>query len=52
MASSLSNLVNNLPEGIQRIKLSLDTMIKNAKCVELSISIATVFWNTRILKMI
>ena len=52
MADSLSNLVNNLPEGIHRINLSLDTMIKNVKYVELSISIATVFWNTQILKMI
>ena len=52
MANSLSNLVNNFPEGIHRINLSLDTMIKNVKYVELSISIATVFWNTQILKMI
>ena len=48
MANSLSNLANNLHEGIHRINLSLDTMIKNVKYVELSISIATVFWNTQI----
>ena len=29
-----------------------DTMTKNAKHVELNISIASVFWNTQILKMI
>ena len=39
MASSLSNLVNNLFEGIHR----------NVKTVELNISIATVFLNTQTL---
>ena len=51
MVSSLSNLVNNLSERIQR-KCKYDTMIKNVKHVELNISIATVFFNTHILKMI
>ena len=32
--------------------INLDTMIKNVKHVELDISIATVFLNTQILKMI
>ena len=52
MASSLSNLVNNLSEGINRIKCNLDTKKKNVKLVELNISIATVFLNTKILKKI
>ena len=52
MASSLSNLVNNLFEGIHRIKCNLNMMIKNVKLVELNVSIATVFLNTQILKMI
>ena len=43
MASSLSNLVINLSEGIQKIT---DTMIKNVKLAELNIGIATVFLNT------
>ena len=46
MASFLSNLVNNLSEGIHRSKC------KNGKLVELNMSIATVFLNTQILKMI
>ena len=40
MASSLSNLVNNLPERLHRIKLGHDE--KNVKHMELNISIATV----------
>ena len=50
MASSLSNLVNNLSEGIHRV--NTDMMIKNVKLVELNISIATVFLNIKTLKMI
>ena len=34
------------------LNVNLDTMIKNAKLVELSISIATVFLNIQTLKMI
>ena len=53
MASSLSNLVNNLSEGLHRIKCKLGhDDKKNVKHVELSISIPTVFLNTQILKMI
>ena len=52
MASSISNLVNNLSEGIHRIKCKFELDDKNVKYVELSISIATVFWNAQILKMI
>ena len=50
MASSLSNLLHNFSEGIHRIKL--DTMIKNAKYVELNIRFAIAFLNIQILKMI
>ena len=52
MANSLSNLVNNLSEGIIELNVNLDTMIKNVKHVELNISIATVFSNIQTLKMI
>ena len=52
MASSISNLVNNLSEGIHRIKCKFELDDKNVKYVELNISIATVFWNAQILKMI
>ena len=45
MASSLSNLVNNASEGIHRNKCKFGH-------VETNISIAAVFFNTRILKMI
>ena len=50
MASSLSNLVNNLSKG--ELNVNSDTMIKNVKHVEVNISILTVFYNTQILKMI
>ena len=52
MASSLSNLVNNLSEGIHKIKCKFWHNYKNLKHAELSISIATAFLNTQILKMI
>ena len=47
MASSLSNLVNNLAEEIIR-----GTMIKNKELMELNMNIVTAFLNTQILKMI
>ena len=34
------------------LNLKLDTMIKHLQHEDLNISIATVFWNTQILKMI
>ena len=46
MASSLSNLVNNLSEGIHRIKCKYRHDDKNVKLVELNINIETVFLNT------
>ena len=52
MASSLSNLVNNLSEGIHRIKHKYGYGDKKVKLAELNISIATVFLNTQILKII
>ena len=52
MASSLSNLVNNLSEGIHRIRCKYEHDDKNVKNVELKITIATVFSNMRTLKMI
>ena len=52
MASSLSNLVNNLSEGLQGIKCKLRHEDKNVKYVELIISIANVFSNIQTLKII
>ena len=52
MATSLSNFVNNLSEGIHIINVNLDMTIKNVKHVELNISIATVFLNMQNLKLI
>ena len=52
MASSLSNLVNNLSEGIVKLNVNMDTMSKNVKFAELDISIATLFLNTQTLKEI
>ena len=43
IASSLSNLVNNLSKGI---KPNTDMMIKNMRLVDLNVSIVTVFLNT------
>ena len=52
MASSLSNFVNNLSEGIHRIKSKFEHDDKNVKLAELNLSIATLFLNTQTLKMI
>ena len=52
MASSLSNLVNNISEGIHRIKCKFGHDDKNVKHVELNITIATVLFNIQILKII
>ena len=52
MASSLSNLVNNLSEELHIIKCKLGCNDKNVKLVELNISIMTVFLNIKTLKMI
>ena len=52
MACSLSNLVNNLSQGIHRIICKFEHNEKNVKLVELNISIATVFSNIQTLKMI
>ena len=52
MTSSLSNLVNNLSEGIHRFKCKFGHDDKNVKLVELNISIATVFLNKQTSRMI
>ena len=52
MASSLSNLVNNLSEGIHRIKYKFGHDDKKFGLLELSTSIVTAFWNIQTLKMI
>ena len=52
MESSLSNLDNNPSEGTHRIKCKFGNNDKNVKHVQLNISIATVFLNTEILKII
>ena len=51
MASSLSSLINNLSERVDRVKCKIGHDDKNVKLVELNISIVTVFLNTLILKM-
>ena len=50
MANSLSNLVNNLSEGIHKINVNTD--MKNVKLAELNIRIVTAFLNMQTLKMI
>ena len=52
MASSLSNLVNNLPEEIHKDKCKYGHDEKNVKFAELHTKIATAFLNTQTLKMI
>ena len=52
MASSLWNLVNNLYEGIHRIKCKYKHNDENVRLVELNISIVTAFSNIQTLKMI
>ena len=52
MASSLSNLCNNLSEGIHRVKCKYGHDDKKGKLVELDVSIVTAFLNKQILKMI
>ena len=47
MECSLSNLVNNLPQGIQRIKCKYTHDDKNVRLVELNISVVTIFLNTQ-----
>ena len=50
--NSSSNLVNNLSEGIHRIKSKYGHVNKKLKFAELNISTATVFLNTWTPKMI
>ena len=52
MASSLSNLANNLSEGFHRINCQYGHDDKNVKFEKLNISVASVFLNTQILKII
>ena len=47
MVSLLSNLVNNLSEGIHRIKCKYRHDNKNVKLLELNINITTVSLNTK-----
>ena len=52
MPSSLSNHVNNLSDGIHKIKCKYGQNDKNAKFVELRMKHVTVFLNTHISKMV
>ena len=53
MTSSLSNIVNNLSEGIHRSECKLGQNDKeNVKHVQLNISIVTDFFDIQIIKMI
>ena len=51
MASSLSNLVNNISEGIHKIKCEYGYNDKKCETCGLNKNIATVFLNTQILNM-
>ena len=51
MTISLSNLVNNLSQGIHKIKCKYRHYDRNVKLVELNINIATIFLNTPTLNM-
>ena len=52
MASSLSNLVNNLSKGIDRIKCKFGHDNKQCETFGIKLSTATVFLNIQTLKMI
>ena len=52
MASSLSNLVTNLAEGIHKIKCKYGHDYKKCKFVEINVKIATAFLNTQTLEII
>ena len=52
MASWLSNLANNLSEGIHGVKCKFGHCDKKSETLELNISIATVFVTIQVLKMI
>ena len=52
MGSSLTNLDNNLAEEIHRVTCKFRHDDKKMRLVELNISIATVFLNAQILKII
>ena len=52
MATSLSNLVSNLPEGIHKIKCKWRHDNKNVKLVELNVTTATISLNTQTLRII
>ena len=52
MASSLSNLLNNLAERIYKIKSKYGHNDKKCETYRINVSIATVFLNTQTLNMI
>ena len=52
MACSLSDLVNNLLEGIHKLHVNTDKITKNVRLVELNTKITTAFLNTQTLKMV
>ena len=52
MAWSLSNFVNNLAEGIHKIKCESEHDNKKCERVELNTKVPTAFLNTQTLKMI
>ena len=52
MASSLSNLENNLSEGIHKVKCKYRCNEKNVNLADINTNIATVFLNIQTLKII
>ena len=52
MANSLSNLVSNLAEGLQKSNVNIGVTLIYAKSVKLNTKIVGVFLNTQTLKII
>ena len=52
MASSLSSLVDNLGEGIHKINVNMDMILKNVKRAESNLKLVSAALNTQTLKMI
>ena len=52
MASSLSNLANNLSDGVDRIKCKFENNDEKCETSRIKYKIATTFLDTQILKMV
>ena len=52
MASTLSNLADDLLGGIHKLNVNMDILVKNVKDVELNTNVASGASDTQTLKMI